>query len=408
MRAMPSREPARLLLKRDRERSLLRRHPWVFSGAIDALHGQAASGDTVEVCAHDGSFLAWAAYSPSSRIIARVWDFARDTAIDDAFFARRIAAAVALRRTLLPPELSAYRVVNAESDGLPGLTVDRYAGQLVLQATSAGAAANRERIARALAAATGLAAIYERSEGEVLELEGLPSQRGPLLGPEPAAPIVIEEHGLRIAVDVRAGHKTGFYLDQRDNRALVRELAGGRDVLDCFCYTGAFGLSAAAGGARSVTAVDSSDEALAAARANAVLNAPSGAAVAFERADVFEFLRRARDARRDYDLIVLDPPKFAPTARHAERATRAYKDINLLAFKLLRPGGLLLTFSCSAAIGAELFQKVVAGAAADARVDAQFTRRLGAGADHPVALSFPEGDYLKGLLCSSAPAAAAP
>jgi 23S rRNA (cytosine1962-C5)-methyltransferase len=400
MRAMSSHEPARLLLKRDRERSLLRRHPWIFSGAVHALHGRADSGDTVEVCAHDGSVLACAAYSPSSRIVARVWDFARDTVVDDAFFARRIGAAVALRRALLPPTLLSYRVVNAESDGLPGLTVDRYAGQLVLQATSAGAAANRERIARALAAATGLSAIYERSEGEVLELEGLSPRRGPLLGSEPMAPIAVEEHGVHVAVDVRAGHKTGFYLDQRDNRALVRELAAGRDVLDCFCYTGAFSLCAAAGGARSVTAVDSSDEALAAARANAALNAPAGAAIHFERADVFEFLRRARDARLGYDLIVLDPPKFAPTARHVERATRAYKDINLLAFKLLRPGGLLMTFSCSAAIGAELFQKVVAGAAVDAGADARFTRRLGAGVDHPVALPFPEGEYLKGLLCA--------
>jgi 23S rRNA (cytosine1962-C5)-methyltransferase len=400
MRVVTPREPAKLLLKRDRERSLLRRHPWVVSGAVDALRGHAGPGDTVEVCEHDGSFLAWAAYSPSSRIVARVWDFARDTVLDDAFFAARIGAAVALRRALLPPAGSAYRVVNAESDGLPGLTVDRYADQLVLQASSAGAAAQRERIARVLAAATGLSSVYERSEGEVLELEGLTPRRGALLGPEPTEAIAVQEHGLRFAVDVRAGHKTGFYLDQRDNRALVRELAAGRDVLDGFCYTGAFGLCAAAGGARSVTAVDSSEDALAAARVNAELNPQAGSAIAFERADVFEFLRSARDRRLGYDLIVLDPPKFAPTARHAERAARAYKDINLLAFKLLRPGGLLLTFSCSAAIGGELFQKIVAGAAADAGVDARFVRRLGAGADHPVALSFPEGDYLKGLLCA--------
>jgi 23S rRNA (cytosine1962-C5)-methyltransferase len=394
-------QSAQLVLKPGRERSLQRRHPWIFSGAVAALRGAALPGETVRVCAHDEAFLAWAAYSPTSQISARVWSFAEPTAIDDAFFARRIDAALALRRTLLPADLAAYRLINAESDGLPGLSVDRYGDQLVLQATSAGAAFHRERIARALAAATKLGAIYERSEGDVVVLEGLEPRRGALLGPEPPAALAIEEHGVRIAIDVCAGHKTGFYLDQRDNRALVRTLARGRDVLDGFSYTGGFALNAAIGGARSVTAVDSSEEALIAARENARLNALPDSAIHFQRADVFEFLRNARDARRSYDLIILDPPKFAPTARHVERAARAYKDINLLALKLLRPFGLLLTFSCSAAIHPELFQKIVAGAAADAGVDPVFVQRLGAGADHPIALSFPEGDYLKGLLCSA-------
>jgi 23S rRNA (cytosine1962-C5)-methyltransferase len=396
---MATRPAAQLVVKPDRERSLRRRHPWVYSGAVEALRGDALAGETVRVCAHDGTFLAWAAYNPTSRIAARVWTFDEAAAIDEAFFARRVEAALSLRRTLLPASLAAYRVINAECDGLPGLTVDRYADQLVLQATSAGAALHRDAIARALAAATGLGAIYERSEGDVLELEGIAPRRGAVLGSEPGAPIAIDEHGIRVAVDVRAGQKSGFYLDQRDNRALVRTLAPGRDVLDCFSYTGGFALNAAAARARSVTAIDSSDEALTAARENARLNALPEAAIDFQRGDVFELLRKARDARSSYDLIILDPPKFAPTARHVERAARAYKDINLLAFKLLRPGGLLLTFSCSAAIQPELFQKIVAGAAADAGVDALFVRRLGAGTDHPVALSFPEGDYLKGLLC---------
>jgi len=402
---MATLEPAQLVVKPDRERSLLRRHPWIYSGAVQTLRGTARPGETVRVCAHDDTFLAWAAYNPASRIVARVWTFDEAAAIDDAFFARRIADALSLRRMLLPAGLGAWRVINAESDGLPGLTVDRYGDQLVLQATSAGAAFHRERIVSALAAATGVSDIYERSEGDVLELEGIPPARGALLGAEPRSPIAIDEHGLRVAVDVRAGHKTGFYLDQRDNRALVRTLAPGCDVLDCFSYTGGFALNAALAGARSVTAIDSSDEALAAARDNARLNALPDGAIDCQRGDVFELLRRSRDARRSYDLIVLDPPKFAPTARHVERAARAYKDINLLAFKLLRPGGVLVTFSCSAAIQVELFQKIVAGAAADAGIDAAFVRRLGAGADHPVALSFPEGDYLKGLLCA-VPAAA--
>jgi len=397
---MSAAEPAVLVLKPGRERSLLRRHPWIFSGAVQQLRGSAESGETVRVAAHDGSFLAWAAYSPSSRINARVWDFAQQTTIDDGFFARRIAAALARRREMLPASaLEASRLVHAESDGLPGVIVDRYRDQLVLQASSAGAARQREAIARAIAAAIGCSAVYERSEGEAVELEGSGARAGALLGPEPSQPIVIEEHGLRYAVDVRHGHKTGFYLDQRDNRSLLRSLAAGRDVLDCFCYSGAFAIAAAASGARSVCAVDSSEQALALAAHNARLNDLGDGAIDWQRGDVFEWLRRARDSRRSFDLIVLDPPKLAPSARLIERAARAYKDINLLAFKLLRPGGLLLTFSCSAAISAELFQKIVAGAALDAGVDAAFVRKLGPGPDHPVALAFPEGDYLKGLMC---------
>jgi 23S rRNA (cytosine1962-C5)-methyltransferase len=400
MRAMATSERAQLVIKPGRERSLERRHPWVFSGAVQELRGGVEQGGTVRVCSARGEFLAWAAYNASSQIAARVWDWDEATQVGPELFARRIAAALALRSTLLPEDaLHAARLVNAESDGLPGAVVDRYGDQLVLQATSAGAALHREEIARALAGATGLANVYERSEGEVLGLEGIPERSGPLLGAAPSGPQSIEENGIRFVVDVRGGQKTGFYLDQRDNRALVRALAPGRDVLDCFCYSGGFSLNAVAGGARSVCAVDSSDDALTLAREHAARNGLAPAAIDFQRGDVFEWLRRARDARKRFDLIVLDPPKLAPSARHAERAARAYKDINLLAFKLLRPGGVLLTFSCSSAIHADLFQKIVAGAAADAGVDATFVRRLGPGADHAVALAFPEGEYLKGLLC---------
>jgi 23S rRNA (cytosine1962-C5)-methyltransferase len=396
---MQASQAAVLVLARGRERSLERRHPWIFSGAVKALRGTAQLGDTVRVCSADGAFLAWAAYNPGSSITARVFSFEPDAHIDAAFFALKIEAALALRRALLPPTCTAYRVVHAESDGLPGLVVDRYGDELVMQATSAGAARHRDAIARALLDATGLASVYERSDAEVMQLEGLSPSSGLLLGREPEPEIVIEEHGLRYTLDLRAGHKTGFYLDQRDNRALARELANARDVLDCFCYSGGFALNAALGGARSVCAIDSSEDALALARRNAELNGLSDAAIGFERADVFEWLRKARDQQKSFSLIVLDPPKLAKTARHAQRAARAYKDINLLAFKLLRPGGLLLTFSCSGSVSLDLFQKIVASAAVDARVEAAFLRRLSAGPDHPVALAFPEGDYLKGLLC---------
>jgi 23S rRNA (cytosine1962-C5)-methyltransferase len=387
----------RLILKQGREKSLKRRHPWVFSGAVAKVQGNPAPGETVEIRSADGAFLAVAAYSPSSQIVARAWSW-QECAIDRAFFVRTIGSAVALRDGVLhAAETDAVRLVHAESDGLPGIVADRYGSTVVLQLTSAGADAWRGEIADALQEATGLERIWERSDADVRELEGLPAVSGPLRGPREPARLVVTEHGLTFEVDLALGHKTGFYLDQRDNRRLVRGLARGRDVLDAFCYTGGFALNALAGGARSVLALEISAEALERAHANAELNALPGAD--WIAGDVFQMLRRLRDERRSFDLIVLDPPKFAPTAAHAAKAARGYKDINLLAFKLLRPGGLLATFSCSGGVPAELFQKIVAGAALDANVQAQIVDRLGPGADHPVALNFPEGDYLKGLIC---------
>ena len=387
----------RLTLKHGRDKSLLRRHPWIFSGAVASVRGNPASGETVEVCGAGGEFLAVAAYSPQSQIVARVWDFAA-VPVDRDFFERRVARSVACRASVLPDgEDGALRLVHGESDGLPGVVADRYGDTVVLQLNSAGADRWRQEIAAALRAATGAARVWERSDSDVRGLEGLPPAIGPLIGAREPACIAVEENALRFEVDLARGHKTGFYLDQRPNRRRVRTLAAGREVLDCFCYTGGFALNALAGGARSATAVDSSAEALGLARRNEALNRLSG--VEWIEGDVFQRLRGFRDSARRFDLIVLDPPKFAPTAAHAPRAARAYKDINLLAFKLLRAGGLLATFSCSGGVPTDLFQKVVAGAALDAGVQAQIVERLGAGPDHPVALEFPEGDYLKGLLC---------
>ncbi|HTT40389.1 MAG TPA: class I SAM-dependent methyltransferase [Burkholderiales bacterium] len=387
---------AKLILKPGREKSLLRRHPWVFSGAVDRVEGQPSPGATVELRDSGGAFLARSAYSPASQIVARVWSFSETERVDRGFFRARLQRAIDMRRALLGPAAAA-RLVHAESDGLPGVVADRYADTVVLQLTSAGAYHWRDTLVELLAELTGAAAVFERSDAEVLELEGLAPSVGLRHGAAPAGGVEFEEHGLRFQVDLTQGHKTGFYLDQRDNRALLRTLARGRDALDCFCYTGGFSLSALAGGAASVLAIDTSAQSLAAARAHAELNALAGAQ--FTEGDVFQSLRRLRDQGRRFDLVVLDPPKFAPTAALAERAARGYKDINLYAFKLLKPGGLLLTFSCSGGVSRELFQKIVAGAALDAGVDAQILRWLGASADHPVALGFPEGEYLKGLLC---------
>ena len=385
----------KLILKPGREKSLKRRHPWVFSGAVAKLQGTPGPGETVGVWSATGEFLAVAAYSPQSQIVARVWDW-EERAIDAAFFRERMERAVGQRRALMG-EVGAMRLLHAESDGLPGIVADRYGDTAVLQLNSAGADRWRDTLADALQATDGITRVWERSDADVRQLEGLKPVTALLRGAPASDRIAIDEEGVRFGIDLEQGHKTGFYLDQRDNRQQLRALAAGRDVLDCFCYSGGFALNALAGGANSVVAVDSSVEALALARGNADLN--QFLQPEWLQGDVFELLRKFRDSRRSFDLVVLDPPKFAPTAAHAEKAARAYKDINLLAFKLLRPGGLLMTFSCSGGISTDLFQKIVAGAALDADAGAQVVARLGASADHPVALNFPEGDYLKGLLC---------
>ncbi|MDO8465169.1 MAG: class I SAM-dependent rRNA methyltransferase [Gallionella sp.] len=387
-----------ITLKAGREKSLLRRHPWVFSGAIERVDGAPASGDTLAVRDAAGNFLAWAAYNANSQITARVWAWREEEVIDAEFFRRRIADALAARRELkLAGESSGMRLIHAESDGLPGLVVDRYGDVLVMQIGSAGVERWRETIADILQELFIPACLYERSDSDSRGLEGLEARNGVLRGSLPDN-VEVVEHGLHFKVDVAAGQKTGFYLDQRDNRALTETLAAGRDVLNCFCYTGGFSLYALRGGAKSVLSIDASGDALRIAAENLTRNDLDPSRAEWQEADVFQALRKLRDQGRSFDFIILDPPKFAPTAAFAEKAARGYKDINLLAFKLLRAGGMLATYSCSGGISADLFQKIIAGAALDAGVDAQIVHHLHASADHPVLLSFPEGTYLKGLL----------
>ena len=385
----------KIILKPGREKSLKRRHPWVFSGAVAKLPGGIEPGDTVEVCASNGEFLAVAACNPQSQIVGRVWDW-QPRVIDAAFFVERVAQAVALRERLLPG-CDAVRLVHAEADGLPGVVIDRYDEVVVVQLSSAGAMRWRDAIVDAIDAVVKPTTIFERSDADVLMLEGLQPQVGLLRGAAPPPDMTVDDNGARFAIDVPHGHKTGFYLDQRDNRLRVRELAARCEVLDCFAYSGGFTINALKGGAAHVTAVDSAGPALEILRRNAILNdLPAPDCI---EGDVFQVLRKLRDQARKFDLIVLDPPKFAPTAAHAEKASRAYKDSNLLGFKLLKPGGLLFSFSCSGGVSRDLFQKIVAGAALDAGVDAQIVGHLSAGADHPVALHFPESEYLKGVIC---------
>ena len=385
-----------------KERSLSRRHPWVFEGSVGS--GKADSGETVRVEDSAGAFLAWAAYSPESLIRLRAWSFDASERIDAAFFASRIAAAIAARAQFAVAS-DGLRLIHGESDGLPGLVVDRYGKILSAQFLSAGAERWKAVIADALLAASGAAAIYERSDTSARQREGLAPATGwlrpPSHGGAEAAEVVIREHDWRFAVDIAGGHKTGFYLDQRDNRKLFADTVrqfGFERVLNCYCYTGGFSVAALAGGAAHVTAVDSSAPALAKARDNVALNGFDAARHETRDADVNATLRACLAAGQSFDAIVLDPPKLAPTAAHAERAARAYKDINRLALMLLRPGGALFTFSCSGGIAPDLFHKIVAGAGLDAGVDGFVYARLGAAPDHPMTINFPEGEYLKGLV----------
>lgn len=416
-------------LKPSKDKSLLRRHPWVYANAIDRVDGKPAPGATVIVRAHDGRFLARAAYSPHSQIRLRVWSFDENEPIDHAFFKRRVQRALAHRRAMISGT-DAVRLVFGEADGLPGLIVDYYVaarsaahtgdaaaraaeggaaapvapgdgegrGQLVCQFMAAGVEHWKGAIVAALVAATGCPNVYERSDVSIREKEGLEQTTGVLAGDAPPDTLIANENGVLYHVDVRNGHKTGFYVDQRENRALVAQYARDRDVLNCFCYTGGFSLAALKGGAKRVVSIDSSGDALALAQRNVAANGFDAARAQWLDADAFKTLRRLVDEGERFDLIVLDPPKFAPTRDSVDRAARAYKDINLSGLKLLRPGGLLFTYSCSGAIDMDLFQKIVAGAAADAKVDARILKRLGAGVDHPLLTAFPEGEYLKGLL----------
>ncbi len=389
-----------VILKPGRERSVRQKHPWLFSGAIDHTDGEPAPGDAVQVISSVGEPLGWAAYSPTSQIRARMWSFDPHETIDEDFFRNRLLRSIGRRQVFQGNGITdAYRLVHGESDGLPGLIVDRYGDFLVVQFLSAGVDNLRELLIRLLIEISGVPNLYERSDLDVRELEGLPDRSGILAGKSPPERVIISEYGLQFAVDLMGGQKTGFYLDQRENRHKINAYAQGTKILNCFCYTGGFTVHALAAGAASVVNIDSSVDALTLARSNIELNYLPLEKTDWITGDVFHELRKLRDRAESFDLIILDPPKFAATASQADKASRGYKDINLLAFKLLRPGGILFTFSCSGGISPALFQKIVAGAALDGGIDAVILEKLGQAADHPIALNFPEGEYLKGLIC---------
>ncbi len=388
----------KVILKPGKEKSVERKHPWIFSGAIDSVNGFPENGGNVEILDSKRKFLGIGAFSPISQIRVRFWSF-EDEEINQSFFEGRIKAAIARREIFrCDSNDTAWRLIHAESDFLPGLIVDQYNDILVIQILTCGIEFHKEIIVSALKNVTGLEKIYERSDLEIRKLEGLDERVGPIYG-DIQSEIIIKEDKYQFLIDLKKGQKTGFYLDQRINRKIVAGYCSGKSVLNVFSFTGGFGIYALGGGAEKTTSLDSSHDAIELDKRNQALNGFAGCECEWIETDAFLGLRRMRDQNKKFDVIILDPPKFAPTVAHANRAARAYKDINLLGFKLLNPGGILATFSCSGGISPELFQKIVADAALDAGVRACILERLTQGPDHPVALNFPEGAYLKGLIC---------
>ncbi len=396
-------EMAVIVLKKRRESSLRRKHPWIFSGAIKKIEGSPQSGDTVEIESSDGHKLGKGAFSSHSQIAVRMWTFNPEEDITDNYFRQRLLTAYDRRKNLLESEATdkvACRLVNAESDGLPGLIIDKYGTYLVCQYFGAGMDKWKPVITKLISELFHPSGVYERSDVDIRSKEGLKKQTGTLWGSEPPGEIIIEENGIQFLVDIQRGHKTGFYLDQRENRKEICDFSKNAEVLNCFSYTGGFSLYALKYGAKKVVNIESSQESITIAEKNLVLNGFNPDKMVNIRGDVFQTLRDLNNKGKQFDLIILDPPKFVESRRHLKKGTRGYKDINLSAFRLLRPGGILFTFSCSGLLSPELFQKIVADAALDAGREAQIIKWLHQSSDHPTALNFPEGLYLKGLICS--------
>ncbi len=389
----------KVFLKSGREKSLLKRHLWVYSGAVARVEGDCANGETVQVVSSRGDFLATAAISPASQLALRVWSFDENENINADFFRNRLQAAKDLRLTMqIPARTGAWRLCASEADGLPGVTIDVYNDFAVIQLTSAGAEYQKDNMLKALQSIHQWQGIYERSDVNIRKYEKLDQRTGLLYGTMPPELVEVNEDGRRLYVDIINGHKTGFYCDQRESRSTVQKFANGKTVLNLFSYTGGFGVAAALGGAEKVINVDSSAPALAMAEKNMLLNNIAPERWENIEADCFSFLRKCRGEKRKFDLIVLDPPKLVDSMKNMTKGCRAYKDAMLQAFHLLEPGGILFTFSCSGLVTRELFSKIACDAACDAKCTVRIVSDLGQGADHPVPCSFPEARYLKGLM----------
>jgi 23S rRNA (cytosine1962-C5)-methyltransferase len=391
---------ASCILRGGRDKSVRLKHPWIFASAISAIEGSPSDGDTILVRTSEGEPLGRAAYSGASQIRARMWTWDAEEEVDEQFLFTKINSSIEKRKKfVISANADSYRLIFGESDGIPGLIVDQYKASLVIQILSGGVEQRKELICEMLNSIFPGNRIYERSDVDVRALEGLQSRVGLIHGEALPATNWIQEYGIKYLLDIKHGQKTGFYLDQRENRHKVGQYCLDKDVLNCFSYSGGFTLNALKGGAQKVTSIDSSQSALDLMDINIRKNQINPEKSTSICGDVFKELRYMRDKAQFFDVIILDPPKFAPTTSQAEKAARGYKDINLLALKLLRPGGVLFTFSCSGGISRDLFQKIVTGAALDAGADIQIIDVLSQAADHPVLLSFPESMYLKGLVC---------
>jgi len=391
-----------LILKPGREKPVVNRHPWVFSGAIDGSNGEPAPGDIVDIKRNDGKWLARAYFNPHSQITARILTWEQAEYIDETFWSKKLERSIEMRRKLRPlPGTTAYRLVNAEADGLPGLIVDKYNDFLVIQLLTLGIDRRKEVLVKLLAEKINPDGIFERSDTAVRKKEKLPQRHGCIWGEEPLDDLVVKEDSLYFSVDIKNGHKTGFYLDQRINRKLVTgdQLVKGRSILDAFSYSGGFGIFAARGEAAEIVNIDHSSTALILAKHNQAINGFDRPNDEYIAGDAFQIMRRLYRDGRHFDMVILDPPKFAHSKSQINSACRGYKDINLLAMKLLKSEGLLATFSCSGLINRDLFQKVIFGASVDAGRDVQVLSQLSQAPDHPILLTFPESEYLKGFLC---------
>lgn len=391
---------SQVVLKKGREKSVLNRHPWIFSGGIERVEGNPQNGDVVDIWNSKARFIARGVISLNSQIRIRILTWHHGEKIDRNFWRRQVKRAIQGRAAFEDsPTTNAYRLIHAEADGLPGLIVDKYGTWLVAQFLSVAAERNKTFIIDALTEYTSPQGIYERSDTYTRELEGLVPVTGPLWGEIPPDLIEIEENGLRFLVDVKAGQKTGYYLDQRENRQRLVPYFAGKEILNAFSFSGGFSVYAAKAGAGRIMNIDSSEDAHKLAEQNMWLNGFENREDIYAAADAFELMRAYRDQNWSFDVVILDPPKFARSARQKQDASRGYKDINLLGIKLVKPGGILATFSCSGAISEDLFQKILFGAAVDAKRHVQIIERLHQGTDHPVLVTFPESAYLKGFIC---------
>ncbi|RZK78690.1 MAG: class I SAM-dependent rRNA methyltransferase [Pedobacter sp.] len=387
-----------IILKKGKEKAAILRHPWIFSGALDKIKGSPANGEIVAVWSASQEFLAYGYFNDQSRVALRLMEWDQNVTIDEAWYTQRLEKAIASRADILNENTNTCRLVFSEADLLPGLIVDKYADFLSLQILSAGMENAKDTIINILRTLLNPKGIFDKSDAGARKHENLEPADGLLWGDQPPEFLEVKENGVIYHINIADGQKSGFYCDQRDNREILAAYTKGKTVLDCFCYSGGFTLNSLKAGASHVTSVDSSALAIETLKHNLELNGFSEAMQSSVQSDVNKQLRVFKDENKKFDVVVLDPPKYAPSRSALDRAARAYKDLNRLGMMILEPGGILATYSCSGAVDMETFKQIIAWAALDAGREVQILKQFHQPEDHPIRMSFPEGEYLKGLL----------